>query len=177
MNKTNFINTVEEITMPQQMKEELLDNCKRKSRTKNILFRHSRLIATAAAIAALITVSIPAHAAYNLYRIKSITIFFEEDVTQEQIDAVGEALTNMEGIYSFKFTSAEEAWQRFSKEYLTEEQADSFTENPLSDSFNYQAIIKLSANTQEIRDEIEQMKGVRFTANSPELEELQEQYD
>lgn len=172
MKEQNIINAVKEITMPQEMKEKLFDNCKKKSRTKNILFRHSRLIASAAiAMVFLVTVSLPAYAAYDLYNTKNIEVFFEKGISQEQIDMIGDTLSGMDGVYAIRFISADEAWDTFSGKYLTEELIASFTENPLADSFSYRVTVSLSADTKEIRSRIEQLEGVRKTSNLYELDE------
>ncbi len=172
MKEINLKKAIEEITMPQQMQEELLSGCRQKCRTKNTLFRYSRLIAaTAAAIAVTFTVSIPVYAAYDLYQTKNIDVFFEQGVSQEQIDDVGEALSSMEGIYAVRFISAEEAFESFAKQYLTEELAASFDENPLADSFSYRVTIKLNADTAKIREQIAELDGVRKISNQYELKE------
>ncbi len=172
MKEINLKKAIEEITMPQQMQKELLAGCRQKCRTKNTLFRYSRLIAAAAAaIAVTFTVSIPAYAAYDLYQTKNIDVFFEQGVSQEQIDDVGEALSSMEGIYAVRFISAEEAFESFAKECLTEELAASFDENPLADSFSYRVTIKLNADTAKIREQIAELDGVRKISNQYELKE------
>ncbi len=77
----------------------------------------------------------------------------------------------MEGIYAVRFISAEEAWESFATEYLTDELKAAFPENPLTDSFNYQVTISLNANTKKVREQINRLEGVRHTSNLYELKE------
>lgn len=174
MKETILVNAIKEITMPEQMKAELSDSCQRRIHEKKPFFCFSRpLTAAAAAIAFLIGIYIPSYAAYDLHQTKNIEVFFDTGVSQSQIDEVGKSLSNMEGIYAFRFISAKEAWQKFSKEFLTEELASSFHENPLKDSFSYHVVIRWNASTKEIREQIEQLNGVRLVADQYELKELQ----
>lgn len=176
MNETNFVTAVNGLTMPETMRAELLNGCQTKQRTKNFFFRYSKLITVAATAAVLIlTASIPSYAAYDLYQTKNVNVFFEEGVSQEEIDAVGDALRAMGGVSSVEFITADEAWNTFSAEYLPEDLAASFTENPLADSFNYHVTISLTADTEEIRERIEQLHGVRHTSDLYELKKTDPQ--
>lgn len=169
MNKTNFTTAINGLAMPETMKMELINGCQKKQRTKNFLFRCSKPIAIAAAAVLILTAGIPSYAAYDLYQTKNVKVFFEEGVSQEEIDAVGAALRAMDGVSSVEFITADEAWNTFSAEYLTEDLAASFEENPLAESFNYHVTINLTADTAEIRTHIEQLHGVRHTSDLYEL--------
>ena len=48
----------------------------------------------------------------------AITVFFDEDATDEQKEEIGEQLENHEGVADVKYVSAEEAWEEFQKEYF-----------------------------------------------------------
>jgi cell division transport system permease protein len=67
----------------------------------------------------------------------SVTVFFNEGTTEEQILAVKSDLERRAEVREIVYVSAEEAWQGFKDEYLGE-YADGFTENPLADSANLQ---------------------------------------
>ena len=73
---------------------------------------------------------------------------------------------------SYRFISAEEAWADFKAEYLGD-YANDFDENPLADSFNYEVSIWLGANTQQVREQISQLDGVRRVTTIREANELQ----
>ena len=67
----------------------------------------------------------------------SVTVFFNEGVTEEQILAVKSDLEKRTEVREIVYVSADEAWESFKDEYL-KEYADGFTENPLADSANLQ---------------------------------------
>ncbi|MGN1266813.1 MAG: permease-like cell division protein FtsX, partial [Dorea sp.] len=48
----------------------------------------------------------------------AITVFFEEETTQEQKDVIGEQLKTADGVLEVNYVSAEEAWQSFQEEYF-----------------------------------------------------------
>lgn len=174
MKEKKWINAIEEITMPENMKEELLRNCQSKARTKNLLFRYSRLItAVAIIVAVIITMSFPAYAAYDLHQTKNLAVFFEAGLSDEEIRSIGDTLSGMEELSSVRFISSDKAWAEFSEEYLTETLTASFSENPLKDSANYRATVKLNADTEGARNKISQIEGVRKITNLYELDEME----
>ncbi|MDE6204295.1 MAG: permease-like cell division protein FtsX, partial [Lachnospiraceae bacterium] len=85
--------------------------------------------------------------------------------------AIGDELNNIPGIYSVRFVSADEAWNDFQRSFFSDMDEDitaSFTENPLKDSFNYDVIVELNADTKAVRDQIAQLDGVRHISNLKE---------
>ena len=48
----------------------------------------------------------------------AITVFFEEEATQEQKDAIGTALEGADGVLEVNYVSAEAAWEKFQKDYF-----------------------------------------------------------
>jgi len=67
----------------------------------------------------------------------SVTVFFDEGVTEDQMLALQSTLTQRPEVREVVYVSADEAWAGFKEEYLGE-YADGFTENPLADSANLQ---------------------------------------
>ncbi|MBP3198143.1 MAG: permease-like cell division protein FtsX [Butyrivibrio sp.] len=67
----------------------------------------------------------------------SVTVFFNEGTTEDQILAVKSDLENRSEVREIIYVSAEDAWESFKADYLGE-YADGFTENPLADSANLQ---------------------------------------
>ncbi len=161
------------ITMPDRMADALLTDCLQAKHTKNFRFRHSKLIAAALAVVISMAVSTTSYAAYNLYQTKNLTVFFDYGITQEQIDAIGQELSGISGLYSLRFKSGDEAWMEFQKQYLTEDAAALFTENPLKDSASYCVTVKLDADTKALREQIEQIDGVRLVNDLNELREAE----
>lgn len=67
----------------------------------------------------------------------SVTVFFKEGTTEEQILAFQAEIQNRTEVSKVEYVSAEAAWESFKTDYLGE-YADGFTENPLQDSANLQ---------------------------------------
>lgn len=160
---------VEQIEMPEGMAEELLTGCLERKHRGGILFRHARLAAVITCVISIFMVGMPVYAAYDLYQTKNVDIFFYPNLSQEQIEQIGENLYAIEGISSVKFIGAEEAWENFAQEYLTEELSASFTENPLADSASYRVTIGLDADSQTIINQILQLDGVRHAGTLKEV--------
>ena len=82
----------------------------------------------------------------------AITVFFDEDATDEQKQAIGDELRNREGVADVVYVSAEEAWEEFHKEYFGDnpELAEGFAEdNPLATSDNYEVYMETVENEDE----------------------------
>ena len=76
----------------------------------------------------------------------AITGFFEEDATQSQIEEIGEKLESREDVSEVNYVSADEAWEKFQKEYFKDnpELAEGFkNDNPLAGSDNYEVYMKV----------------------------------
>ena len=48
----------------------------------------------------------------------AITIFFNDDATQEQKDDIGEQLIDKEGVLDVNYISADDAWEKFQDDYF-----------------------------------------------------------
>ena len=67
----------------------------------------------------------------------AITVFFNDDATQEQIDNIGAQLKKQDGVKEIKYVSADEAWETFKDQYFGESSdlAEGFkNDNPLAGS-------------------------------------------
>lgn len=94
----------------------------------------------------------------------AITVFFEEEATQEQKDAIGAALENTDGVLEVNYVSAEEAWTKFQKDYFgdTPEAAEGFTnDNPLASSDNYEVYMSEVEKQADVVKYAESLEGVR----------------
>lgn len=75
----------------------------------------------------------------------AITVLFEDNITQAQIDKIGDALRSRDDVSDVKYVSADEAWEQFKSKYFgeNEELADGFkNDNPLANSSNYEVYMK-----------------------------------
>ncbi len=171
MNEKDMTQIKDAITMPSELADSLLHNCSR-AQTKHLpCTRYSRLaMALIAAFAIMVTGS-TSYAAYNVYQEKNLAVFMDASLSQAEIDRIGEELKQVSGITSCHFISGDEAWDAFREAYLNDDIADTFTENPLQDSFNYRLSVRLNADTQAIRDEISRIDGVRLIQNLSELKQ------
>ena len=94
----------------------------------------------------------------------AITVFFDDDATQEQKDAVGEQLRSRDDVSEVKYVSADDAWSEFQKEYFGDnpELAEGFKDdNPLAGSDNYEVYMKTT--TDDSKDLIAKSKSLSAT--------------
>ncbi len=165
MNEQTYADVIKSLTMPHQMAEELVKNSLKSKHTKKLLFRYSKLVAAGIMLLIVTAVGTTSHAAYNLYQIKNLDVFFASGVSCEQMDAIGEEITSIKGVYSVRFVSSDEAWNVFKETYLTDELASQFTENPLKDSYSYRVVVRLDADAGEVINQISQIAGVRHVTD------------
>lgn len=98
-----------------------------------------------------------------------VTVFFEEGISQEQIDSIGEAIKAREEVDHMEFISAEKAWDEFVKENFKDnpDLVKSFgTDNPLKDSASWQVFIKDISAQEAVAAYIETIEGVRLVKRS-----------
>lgn len=94
----------------------------------------------------------------------AVTVFFNEGIKQEQIDAIEENLKKRSEIAQYNYVTAEEAWDFFKKEYFKgkEELAEGFADdNPLANSEHFEIYLNDVSKQQELVDALEGMDGVR----------------
>lgn len=83
----------------------------------------------------------------------AITVFFEDGITQAQIDNIGQALRGRDDVSDVKYVSADDAWEEFRSKYFgeNEELADGFrNDNPLANSSNYEVYMKTLDDDRDI---------------------------
>lgn len=109
----------------------------------------------------------------------AITVFFNDDATEEQKKEIGEQLESRDDVSEVKYVSADDAWAEFQKEYFGDnpELAECFKDdNPLAGSDNYEVYMKtvkgdnkdliaksksLSATQQDLVKFAQSLDGVR----------------
>ena len=84
----------------------------------------------------------------------AITVFFNDDATEEQKEEICEQLKSLEDVSEGKYVSADDAWESFQKEYFADnpELAEGFKDdNPLASSDNYEVYMKtLKGNSKDL---------------------------
>ena len=97
-----------------------------------------------------------------------VTVFFENNLAQEKIDAIGKQLKEDSRVKEIKFTSAEDAWKDFRKDYFKDdpELATGFKKNPLANSASYSVYLKKINKQDEFVKDVKQIEGVRKVKQS-----------
>ncbi len=103
-----------------------------------------------------------------------ITVFFDEGISQEAIQALGDEIRAWPEIKEMKFVSSDEAWSDFKQRYFEgmEELAEGFEEdNPLADSSSYEIFLNHIEDQPGIVERLEGLQGVRRVRYSATLVE------
>lgn len=95
----------------------------------------------------------------------AITVFFDEGLSDEEKQHIGELIMDRKEVDRINFVSADEAWESFKDEYLGE-YADGFTENPLEDSENYEIYMKDISLQSSLVTYLNTIPGVRQVNSS-----------
>lgn len=93
-----------------------------------------------------------------------ITVFFDEDMQEEQILAAGDGIRGWEEVREARYISAAQAWENFKTDYFEgmEELAEGFADdNPLSGSASYEIFLNNIEEQDKIVERLEGMEGVR----------------
>lgn len=101
-----------------------------------------------------------------------VTVFFEENISSEEIQQIGKAIQQRKEVDHIKYVSPEEAWKHFKEENFakTPELAESFGEdNPLADSASYEVYLKDIEEQETLVEYLETVHGVRSIKKSDEV--------
>ncbi len=93
-----------------------------------------------------------------------ITVFFDEDLTLSQIQAIGSEIGRRPEVASMEFISEEEAWEIMKEDYFEglEELAEGFEEdNPMAGSSSYQIFLNDISKQDQFVAYLQDLKGVR----------------
>lgn len=104
------------------------------------------------------------HMVYNAESSVGVTVFFEEGLSQDQIDTIGKEIRAYKTVEKVTYISAQEAWENFQKEMYSEEGQleDTFgEENPLKDSASYEVYLSDVSDQESIVRAIQKIEGVR----------------
>ena len=104
------------------------------------------------------------HVVKNAEGTIGITVFFDEELSEDQIRQLGTRIGEMPQISDMEFTSAEEAWESMKNDYFAghEELAEGFADdNPLAGSASYQIFLRDITTQDEVVEALRQTPGVR----------------
>lgn len=93
-----------------------------------------------------------------------ITVFFEPDYSEADIKDMGSRILDWEEVSHVEYTSPEEAWENFKKEYFENEPelAEGFAnDNPLATSASYTIYLTDITYQQKVAERLESMTGIR----------------
>lgn len=90
----------------------------------------------------------------------SVTVFFDDGISDERIQEIGEEIQKRPEVSKINFISADEAWDSFKEEYLGE-YADGFTENPLENSASYEIYLNDVSMQPALVSYLEGVDGIR----------------
>lgn len=93
-----------------------------------------------------------------------VTVFFDEGITEEQIEEIGESAGKRAEVSEVVYTSAEQAWEEFKEEYFadTPDLAEGFKDdNPLANSANYQVYLNDVSMQPALVTYLQSLDGVR----------------
>ena len=105
------------------------------------------------------------HMVKSMQKEVSVTVFFDEGISQERVEQIGALITaRTEEVDHIRFVSAEEAWQWYQEEYFGDQKEEflaGYPTNPLADSFNYEVYLKDVAKQEQLVTYLESIPGVR----------------
>ena len=99
----------------------------------------------------------------------AITVFFNDDATQEQKDDIGEQLKGKDGVLDVNYISADDAWEKFQDDYFgdSKDAAEGFkNDNPLATSDSYEVLMEDVEKQKEVVTFAEALEGVRKVKKS-----------
>jgi len=78
---------------------------------------------------------------YTAEEAVSVTVFFNEDVTDTRIEEIGQQISARVEVSSIAFHDDDEIWAEFGPSYFGEDYAEGFPENPLAGENNYEVFL------------------------------------
>ena len=94
-----------------------------------------------------------------------VTVFFDNGLSQEGIDEIGEIIKADKRVEKCEYTSAEEAWKSFKENYLADagdDVAKAFAnDNPLANSASYTVFLKTIEEQDTFVTSLKKVEGVR----------------
>lgn len=93
-----------------------------------------------------------------------VTVFFDEGLTQTQLNKIGDTIRNRVEVSRVEYTSADQAWESFKSEYFKDypELAEGFKDdNPLANSDSFSVYLNDAGMQPTLVTFIENLDGVR----------------
>lgn len=94
----------------------------------------------------------------------AVTVFFEEGISEQKIEEIGELIHKRAEVSRYEYTSAEDAWESFKEIYFegNEKAAESFAgDNPLANSASYSIYMNDISMQDTLVSYLETVEGIR----------------
>ncbi len=105
----------------------------------------------------------------------AVTVFFDEGLSQEQIDAIGDQIRARDEVSSVVFVTAEEAWDEYKEIYFEEapQLAEGFeNDNPLANEAHYEIYLKNVESQDDLVTWLESVDGIRRINKSAQVADI-----
>lgn len=102
----------------------------------------------------------------------AITVFFEEELTENEIIQIGEKIATRTEVSEMVYVSAEEAWEEYKETYFAQnpELAEGFADdNPLANSAHYEIYMTDIELQDDLVTYVESITGVRQINQSEDI--------
>ncbi len=96
----------------------------------------------------------------------SITVFFNDGVTQEQMEQIGEQIRGRDEVSDVVFITADQAWDNWAPENIGEDYMDIYAENPFDGMDNFEIYLNDVARQQDLVTWLESIPEVREVTHS-----------
>ena len=106
------------------------------------------------------------HILYNIEEGVSVTVFFNEEVTDETIDAIGQEILQRPEVRDVVYHSDEEIWATFGPSYFGEDYMEGFPENPLKGEHNYEVFLQNVSLQDQLVEWLQSKPEVRLVRYS-----------
>lgn len=91
----------------------------------------------------------------------AVTVFFNEDTSDERIAEIGQMIEKRAEVSRVNFVSSDEAWESFKDDYLGEYAEGFGDDNPIKDSENYEVYLNDVSMQDSLVTYLESIHGVR----------------
>jgi len=96
----------------------------------------------------------------------TISVFFDEDTSDETIQLIGEQIRTLDYVNTMDFVSADQAWDNFVKQNYDNPQAAFGDDNPLKNAASYEVTLKDVSKQPEFVAFAQGLSGVRKVKSS-----------
>ena len=105
----------------------------------------------------------------------AVTVFFDEGISQEDMDAIGEKIRGRDEVSDVVFVSAEESWEQYKEIYFKDNPklAEGFADdNPLANQAHYEIYLKDVAEQENLVDWLGSVSGIRKINQSAQVADI-----